>query len=207
MPDENQNPTTGQTVNEVAGVAETGATVDPNADNGTAVRHPAAGDENSPTEVKADTKPAAKHKPKAKDASADEVVFLSRLDHLVIDIGDQKVVFNGGKTVVSKDIAPRLKRHHLSEHGHIFDGREFVRVGNEFVELSRESASVQEALKAGGKGGMIFCFPEAPNGTINLGDEEVRFHNGKAVVKDKALAERLERHMFFVQGRMTKLEA
>ena len=158
------------------------------------------------TKSKKDKRPASQGA--AKEPVKGTVRFVSKDPGLFVLLGGEgrDVKFDRGVAEVSPEVAALLEKNHLYIHDHISRADEIVRVNGKVISFKGDPGFRDQIAKAAADGLTIF-YIDAPRGTrIPLGDITVSFSNGRALV-DKKTAERLRRHRFFIEGRLTEITA
>lgn len=148
-----------------------------------------------------------KSRRKAKPRGPVMVKFLSKDRGLKVLLGEGRdVQFDEGVALVTQEVADILCRHHLYNYDHIQRADETVVIHGKLVSFKGDPG-FRAQLDAIAESGDVLFYLDAPRNTpINLGDQLVRFDNGRAVVS-KAIAARMRRHRFFIEGRLAEITA
>lgn len=168
-----------------------------------------------PPGVRPEDSPAA-DAPKAKKAkksaaapvaAPQTVRFVSKDPGLIVLLGGEgrDVRFEKGVAEVTPEIAALLEANHLYLYDHISRADEVVKVNGKLVSFKGDPG-FREQLAEAARDGLTIFFLDAPRGTrVPLGGGlVVTFSNGRAAV-DAKTAERLRRHRFYVEGRLTEI--
>lgn len=155
--------------------------------------------------AKAEPQPKAKAKARSKDEEL--IGFVSKDPGLEVLLGEgRNVKFDRGVAFVTPEIAAILEKNHLYAYDHISRADEVARINGKIVSFKGDPGFREQVAEAKASGKVLFFFDAKRGTTISLGDINVAFDNGRALIEPK-VAERLRRHTFYLDGRLTEISA